>query len=119
MRLVYIKQDPGCQIEDETDAPDLDPDDESPPRNARPSHSEVLVSSKHAGINLQSLGWVKKLHAPSEKDWTAAMKTSVDWKSLTIPACLPLTTDYHPDQRLLDNRYFIYPNNMSLGVDEA
>lgn len=29
----------------------------------------------------------------------------VDWKSLTIPACLPITTDYFPDERALQNDY--------------
>ncbi|XP_052847199.1 GATOR complex protein Iml1 isoform X5 [Drosophila gunungcola] len=31
----------------------------------------------------------------------------VDWKSLTIPACLPITTDYFPDKRSLNNDYVI------------
>ncbi|XP_050662634.1 GATOR complex protein DEPDC5 isoform X11 [Macaca thibetana thibetana] len=29
----------------------------------------------------------------------------VDWKSLTTPACLPLTTDYFPDRQGLQNDY--------------
>ncbi|XP_043924800.1 GATOR complex protein DEPDC5 [Protopterus annectens] len=29
----------------------------------------------------------------------------VDWKSLTMPACLPLTTDYFPDRQSLQNDY--------------
>nr|XP_033812560.1 GATOR complex protein DEPDC5 isoform X2 [Geotrypetes seraphini] len=29
----------------------------------------------------------------------------VDWKSLTTPACLPLTTDYFPDHQSLQNDY--------------
>lgn len=31
----------------------------------------------------------------------------VDWKSLTIPACLPITTDYFPDERSLQNDYLV------------
>ena len=31
----------------------------------------------------------------------------VDWKSLTIPACLPITTDYFPDKRSLNNDYLV------------
>ncbi|XP_062606005.1 GATOR1 complex protein DEPDC5-like isoform X1 [Saccostrea cucullata] len=30
---------------------------------------------------------------------------SVDWKSLTMPASLPITTDYFPDKRSLENDY--------------
>lgn len=29
----------------------------------------------------------------------------MDWKSLTIPACLPITTDYFPDKRALQIDY--------------
>lgn len=35
------------------------------------------------------------------------MCLGVDWKSLTIPACLPITTDYFPDQRSLHNDYVV------------
>ena len=31
----------------------------------------------------------------------------MDWKSLVIPACLPITTDYFPDQRSLQNDYVL------------
>lgn len=33
--------------------------------------------------------------------------TGVDWKSLTIPACLPITTDYFPDKRALQIDYVV------------
>ena len=39
--------------------------------------------------------------------WDATLATGVDWKSITYPACLPITTDYLPDQRTLDTEYFI------------
>lgn len=29
----------------------------------------------------------------------------MNWKSLIIPACLPLTTDYLPDPKSLENDY--------------
>ena len=85
----------------------------------RQNHSATAISgsSKHTGINMHGLGWVQKLHEPSEEDWTAALKTSVDWKSLTIPACLPVTTDYNPDQRLLDNHYLVYTYDLYLDDD--
>ena len=31
----------------------------------------------------------------------------MDWKSLTISACLPITTDYFPDKRSLQNDYVV------------
>ncbi|XP_036220149.1 GATOR complex protein Iml1 isoform X2 [Bactrocera oleae] len=63
--------------------------------------------------------------ATGEQEWTPAITTAptksqsaradgrgkviigVDWKSLTIPACLPITTDYFPDKRSLHNDYVI------------
>lgn len=36
----------------------------------------------------------------------------MDWKSLTIPACLPITTDYFPDQRALQNDYVVSDYNL-------
>lgn len=33
--------------------------------------------------------------------------SGVDWKSLTISACLPITTDYFPDKRSLQNDYVV------------
>ena len=45
--------------------------------------------------------------ATGEQEWTPALTTGVDWKSLTIPACLPITTDYFPDQRSLQNDFVV------------
>jgi DEP domain-containing protein 5 len=45
--------------------------------------------------------------ATGEQEWSASTKTGVDWKSLTIPACLPITTDYFPDKRSLNNDYVL------------
>ena len=75
------------------------------------------TSSKVTVFNLMNLGWVRKLHAPSEEDWTAAVKTSVDWKSLTIPACLPVTTDYFPDERLLNRYYKVHNYELFIGEE--
>lgn len=36
----------------------------------------------------------------------------VDWKSLTIPACLPITTDYFPDEVSLQNDYVLSDYNL-------
>ena len=52
----------------------------------------------------------------AEHDWTAAVKTNVDWKSLTTPACLPLTSEFHPDKRTLNSEYVEY--NYEIYADE-
>lgn len=36
----------------------------------------------------------------------------VDWKSLTIPACLPITTDYFPDEVCLRTDYVFSDYNL-------
>ncbi|XP_034950976.1 GATOR complex protein Iml1 isoform X3 [Chelonus insularis] len=50
--------------------------------------------------------------ATGEQEWTPALTTGVDWKSLTIPACLPITTDYFPDKRALQNDYVVSDYNL-------
>ncbi|CAN7986898.1 unnamed protein product [Ixodes hexagonus] len=40
-----------------------------------------------------------------EQEWTPALTTGVDWKSLVIPACLPVTTDFFPDKHSLQYDY--------------
>ncbi|XP_030380275.1 GATOR complex protein Iml1 isoform X3 [Scaptodrosophila lebanonensis] len=47
------------------------------------------------------------LEAPTEAGGKGKIIIGVDWKSLTIPACLPITTDYFPDKRSLHNDYVI------------
>ena len=48
----------------------------------------------------------------SRDDWTASILTGVDWKSLCIPACLPLTIRYFPDEAILRKEYFEYNYTM-------
>lgn len=45
--------------------------------------------------------------ATGEQEWTPTITTGVDWKSLVVPACLPITTDFFPDQRSLQNDYVV------------
>ncbi|KAK2575080.1 hypothetical protein KPH14_008813 [Odynerus spinipes] len=70
-------------------------------------------------LNTTSSGTNKSLTllwgATGEQEWTPALTTAiigVDWKSLTIPACLPITTDYFPDKRSLQNDYVVSDYNL-------
>ncbi|XP_067132327.1 GATOR complex protein Iml1 isoform X2 [Centruroides vittatus] len=61
--------------------------------------------------------------ATGEQEWTPALTTGVDWKSLVIPACLPITTDYFPDKRSLQNDYvvsdyFLLPEDISMDLTQ-
>ncbi|XP_054168694.1 GATOR complex protein Iml1-like [Oppia nitens] len=50
--------------------------------------------------------------ATGEQEWTPAIITGVDWKSLVMPACLPITTDFLPDKRTLQQDYVTYCYNL-------
>ncbi|OQV15072.1 DEP domain-containing protein 5 [Hypsibius exemplaris] len=51
-----------------------------------------------------------------EMEWTPNLTTGVDWKALTMPASLPITTDYLPDRRTLQNDYLV--SNYSMMPDQ-
>ena len=56
--------------------------------------------------------------APVEDDWTATVKTGVDWKSLSCPALLPLTSDFYPNSKTLDSDYLEYNYKLYIEEDE-
>ncbi|ODM94660.1 DEP domain-containing protein 5 [Orchesella cincta] len=74
---------------------------------ARQSSSDITLGQR------STLLW----GATGEQEWTPALTTGVDWKSLTIPACLPLTTDYFPDERSLQVDYLV--NDYGLLPDDV
>jgi len=43
--------------------------------------------------------------ASVDREWSAQPQSSMDWKSLAYPPSLPLTTDFFPDRRSLENDY--------------
>ncbi|XP_055373672.1 GATOR complex protein Iml1 isoform X2 [Condylostylus longicornis] len=66
-----------------------------------PALTTVLSQKRNKKISQEES---KKLEPSKTK---GEVIIGVDWKSLTIPACLPITTDYFPDKRSLDNDYVI------------
>ncbi|XP_055607436.1 GATOR complex protein Iml1 isoform X1 [Uranotaenia lowii] len=88
------------------------------------SDNKVLVANRRKSGLLHSAAGPNVTVTPSksltllwgvtgEQEWTPSLTTAgrviigVDWKSLTIPACLPITTDYFPDKRSLHNDYVV------------
>ena len=61
--------------------------------------TSTLVERKRT--NTDTLLW----GATGEQEWSAAIATGVDWKSLTLPACLPMTTDFFPSEETMKNDY--------------
>ena len=54
------------------------------------------------------------------EDFTSVRRTGVDWKSLTEPACLPITVDFFPSDSKLDQDYYFSPSKLlvsSFGSD--
>ncbi|XP_058807766.1 GATOR complex protein Iml1 isoform X1 [Phymastichus coffea] len=66
------------------------------------------IDKRTSGSKSLTLLW----GATGEQEWTPALTTGVDWKSLTISACLPITTDYFPDKRSLQNDYVVSDYNL-------
>ncbi|KAM9260045.1 GATOR1 complex protein DEPDC5 isoform 9-T9 [Cariama cristata] len=80
-------------------------------------YSNGLAGSNSAGVNLKTQNKdsledtvsnspdpILTLSAPPVVPGFCCT-VGVDWKSLTTPACLPLTTDYFPDRQSLQNDY--------------
>ena len=85
--------------------------------------SDVSVAAREAGrrrergevsaeVKLGSFLW----GAMRDLTRDATLVTGVDWKSINFPACLPITTDYFPDQATFDNDYVV--NQHQLVPDE-
>ena len=65
---------------------------------------------------LPRINLYRKVEAPVDHDWTAAVKTSIDWMSLSAPALLPLTTDFSPGKMTPDADYLEY--NYTVYIEE-
>ena len=61
------------------------------------------VSQSAGDTRLGSLMW----GVTGDLPWDATLTTGVDWRSITWPACLPITTDYFPDKRAFENDYVV------------
>ncbi|KAI8504988.1 GATOR complex protein depdc5 [Branchiostoma belcheri] len=59
-----------------------------------------VTSYRRSGSNLSWLWGMT-----GDQEWTPDLQTGVDWKSLTMPACLPITTDYFPEKHSLEYDY--------------
>ena len=46
------------------------------------------------------------------EDFANIRRTGMDWKSLTEPACLPVTIDFFPSEDVLSRDYFEYPSKI-------
>ena len=88
----------------------------STPPSATPPHRALWrKSGRRHSISLET---VKK----SVEDFTSIRRTGVDWKSLTEPACLPITVDFFPSKTKLEQDYYESPSKLvvsSYGSDTS
>ncbi|XP_011300868.1 DEP domain-containing protein 5 isoform X8 [Fopius arisanus] len=84
-------------------------------KNQRCQGPGTVEKNGHSGLPAVNKSLTLLWGATGEQEWTPALTTAiigVDWKSLTIPACLPITTDYFPDKRSLQNDYVVSDYNL-------
>ncbi|KAI8435171.1 hypothetical protein MSG28_003534 [Choristoneura fumiferana] len=81
------------------------------PRSSISTHKPVIRTGR-ALINPFDPSHVTVKLTSNRRRWTHIFPKGVDWKSLTIPACLPITTDYFPDKRSLQNDYLVSDYNL-------
>ena len=77
-----------------------------------------MTNRHHDSVNSSNNGGtVKSVKQPVDvrklaEDFASIRRTGVDWKSLTEPACLPITTDYFPTKQKLLNDYYEHPSKL-------
>lgn len=92
-------------------------------RRSSPSHNYTRINSfKHVLTNPCDPSDNQDLFTSHLRSWKHALpipKPSevVHWKSLTTPACLPLTTDYFPSDKELSSLYNHYMYTVSASED--
>ncbi|KAM4624323.1 GATOR1 complex protein DEPDC5 [Polymixia lowei] len=74
------------------------------PGGSHSTGSHINRRSSHEDFSLGGADPTLLLSAPPTVP-SFCCTVGVDWKSLTTPACLPLTTDYFPDRQALQNDY--------------
>ena len=77
----------------------------------------TLFLIRNLGNEIHSLFFYYILTGSSSvtEDWSASTFNGVDWKSLCLPPCLPLTIHYFPEDSTLQNQY--YENNYTMVME--
>ena len=75
-------------------------------------------------LGRQGVGSASHSSKPPTENFASARRGGADWRSLTEPACLPITTDYFPSDEKLSRDFFEYPSKLvastySYGSGEA
>ncbi|KRY71381.1 DEP domain-containing protein 5 [Trichinella pseudospiralis] len=83
-------------------------------------HAEIVISNglhidadSHIGAGLGKQ-YIWAWGATGEQRWIPELEIGVDWKSLTVPACLPITIDFFPDSEILKANYVVNENTIQI-----
>ena len=82
-----------------------------------PNHRHSVVGDSIDGVTARANQPAASVKKPVDvrklaEDFASVRRTGVDWKSLTEPACLPITTDYFPAKSKLVNDYYEHPSKL-------
>lgn len=81
----------------------------SPARRAPSPQSpsvEAYGENKVTGLGAKGKTMVWAWGSTGEEKWNHNMEIGVDWKSLVRSGLLPITTDFFPDERSLNDYHF-------------
>ena len=70
-------------------------------------------------IPTESLGAPDNIQASTVESFASIRRSGMDWTSLTEPACLPLTTDYYPDNYAISRDYVVYNSSLVVSSDDS
>ena len=87
--------------------------DSTKPHPSQPDEGVNGINTDASKIR-QQVAFAKKTVDANKitEDFASVRRTGVDWKSLTEPACLPITTDYFPPKQKLVNDYYEHPSKL-------
>ena len=71
------------------------------------------LSNQNSSTSLVSVGGAASpLKKTAVENFASVRRAGMDWMSLTEPACLPITTDYYPDESSISRDYLYYPSSL-------
>ena len=74
--------------------------------------SESLPNENSSTSLVSVGGTVSPLKKTVVENFASVRRAGMDWTSLTEPACLPITTDYYPDESSISRDYLYYPSSL-------
>ena len=100
----------------------LDSKSDGGPRSHKSSRSKATPPRGMPALPWRKMIGHRHMSDSSTKaveDFTSIRRTGVDWKSLTEPACLPVSVDFFPSKEKLEMDYYESPSNLVVSSCES